>query len=135
MKINLDKVLKLQQTQYNGNQEGGDSLRELKHEDGPLLTFDKKRREAGNRHQQESVSDSQNKSTCRFGETARQSKHKTKKKQHVKTYREVRKGKKSSRKVINAAETVRKREMRNQTTSPFGKRVKLEKKKLEKMKM
>lgn len=72
LKINLDQVLKVQLNKFNNfavvnNQECGDSLRELKQDEGPLLTFDKKRREAGNKNQ-ESFDDSQNKSTSRFGD-------------------------------------------------------------------
>ena len=98
LKINLDQVLKVQLNKFNNfavvnNQEWGDSLRELKQEEGPLLTFDKKRREAGNKNQ-ESFDDSQNKSTSRFGDlNNKKNNNWSKKQERIKTYRETRQNK------------------------------------------
>lgn len=117
LRINLDQVLKMQQNQLKNftlfnNQ--GDSLRDTKHEEGPLLTFEKKRRELGN----DSEEESQNKSTSRFGKL-KDAKNKNKK--VVKTFREVRKTKKRSRKFISASETVVKKPVMSQNPSPFVK--------------
>ena len=101
LKINLDQVLKVQQNKFNNivvvnNQEWGDSLRELKQDEGPLLTFDKKRREAGNKNQ-DSFDDSQNKSTSRFGDlNNKKNSGGNNKKEKVKTHRDTRQSKKKS---------------------------------------
>lgn len=109
-------------------------MRELKQDEGPLLTFDKKRREAGNKNQ-DSFDDSQNKSTSRFGEFNIKNKSKVANKDKVKTYREVVHSKAPrSRKIINASDVVIKRQVRNQTVSPFAKRIKTESKKSDKPK-
>lgn len=135
LKINLDQVIKQKKNQYDNlgamrNQDGIDSLRELKLEEGPLLTFDKKRRDAGNR--KDSEEDSQNKSTSRFGKFTKDSQKQNKK--VIKTHREVRKTKKKTRKFISESETVVKRQSKNQSVSPFTRRLKIEKKKLERIK-
>jgi hypothetical protein len=108
LRINLDQVLKIQQNQFKNfallnNQ--GDSLRDTKPEDGPLLTFEKKRRELGN----DSEEESQNKSTSRFGKFKDTN---GKNKKVVKTFREVRKTKKRCRKFISASESVVKKSVK-----------------------